>query len=78
MVKRLFWIGLGTMLGVLIAAKAQAYVRERTPDGARQFLLGSDQENVHIRTLQGLVRDFNTARLRREHELGERYVANRS
>ncbi len=37
--------------GVVAVSKAQAYVKANTPDKARQFLLGPDQENVGMRTL---------------------------
>lgn len=73
MFKRLFWFALGFSAGVITVAKAQSYVRANTPDTARQFLLGSDQNNVAIRTLEGLIADFNTARLAREQELEQRY-----
>ncbi|NMM99605.1 hypothetical protein G1C96_0183 [Bifidobacterium sp. DSM 109958] len=74
MLKRLFWLGVGMAAGVVIVAKAQSYVRAHTPDGARQFVLGADQDNVTVRTLAALWEDFNDARERRERELSERYV----
>ena len=58
MFKRLFWVGLGVVAGVVAVSKAQAYVKANTPDKARQFLLGPDQENVGMRTLEGLVNEF--------------------
>ncbi|KAA8817162.1 hypothetical protein BW13_06140 [Bifidobacterium sp. UTCIF-37] len=73
MFKRIFWVGLGFGLGVIAVSKAQAYVKANTPDAARQFLLGPDQDNVAVRTLAGLFDEFNTARKAREHELNERY-----
>lgn len=76
MFKRLFWIGIGAALGVLAVSKAQAYVRAKTPDGPRKFLLGSDQDNIHIRTLQGLISDFNEARRQREDELNREFANN--
>ena len=51
MFKRVFWVATGMVLGVLAVSKATAYVRANTPDKARQFLLGPDQENVGMRTL---------------------------
>lgn len=74
MFKRLFWIGLGIGIGVTAVVKAQAYVKANTPDAARQFLLGPDQENVAMRTLQGLWNDFNAARRAREDELNKQYA----
>ncbi len=46
MFKRIFWVGVGVAIGVVAVAKAQAYVKANTPDTARQFLLGSDQDHV--------------------------------
>lgn len=77
MFKRLFWIGLGVVAGVLAVSKAQAYVKANTPDKARQFLLGPDQENVAMRTLGGLVADFRQAQQEREAELNAKYTADR-
>ena len=74
MFKRLFWIGLGVGIGVAAVVKAQAYVKANTPDVARQFLLGPDQENVGMRTLQGLWSEFNTVRRAREDELNKQYA----
>lgn len=76
MLKRLFWVGLGVAAGVVMVSKAQAYVKANTPDKARQFLLGPDQDNVGIRTLEGLVNEFNTIRKSRESELNNRYLDN--
>ncbi|MBM6699263.1 hypothetical protein H7U32_02755 [Bifidobacterium pullorum subsp. saeculare] len=77
MLKRLFWVGVGVALGVLAVTKAQAYVKANTPDKARQFLLGPDQDHVAVRTLSGLIAEFNETRRAREDELNRRY-ANRA
>ncbi|MCH4208610.1 hypothetical protein [Bifidobacterium sp.] len=74
MFKRIVWIGVGAVIGVIAVSKAQAYIKAKTPDNARQFLLGPDQERVGIRTLEGLVHDFNVARQAREDELNRRYA----
>lgn len=74
MFKRLFWIAVGVTIGVLAVAKAQAYVKAHVPDKTRQFLLGPDQENVTMRTLEGLIREFNETRLAREAELNRKYA----
>jgi hypothetical protein len=73
MFKRVFWVGVGVVVGVVVASKAQAYVKANTPDAARQFLLGPDQEHVATRTLDGLVNEFNTARRQRESQLNQQY-----
>ena len=59
MFKRLFWVFIGVGIGVVAVTKAQAYVKANTPDTARQFLLGPDQDHVTMRTLEGLVNEFN-------------------
>ena len=62
MFKRIFWVGVGVAIGVMAVTKAQAYVKANTPDAARQFLLGPDQDNVPMKTLEGLVNEFNATR----------------
>ena len=74
MFKRLFWIGVGVTIGVTAVMKAQAYVKANTPDAARQFLLGPDQEHVGMRTLKGLWHELNAVRQAREAELNKRYA----
>lgn len=75
MFKRLFWISIGVGIGVVAVTKAQAYVKASTPDTARQFLLGPDQDHVTMRTLEGLVNEFNATRRAREAELNSKYAA---
>lgn len=72
--KRLLWIALGMIAGVVAVSKATAYVKANTPDKARQFLLGPDQEHIGMRTLQGLVAEFTDVRRAREAELNSRYM----
>ena len=72
--KRLLWIALGMIAGVVAVSKANAYVKANTPDKARQFLLGPDQEYVGVRTLQGLITEFTDVRRAREAELNSRYM----
>ncbi|NMM98194.1 hypothetical protein [Bifidobacterium olomucense] len=74
MFKRIFWVGLGMAVGIVAVTKAQAYVKANTPDKARQFLLGPDQEHVAVRTLEGLINEFNTIRRAREDELNRQYI----
>ena len=73
MFKRLFWIGIGITLGIVVAAKARAYVATHTNDSARQFVIGPDQPHVTQRTLFSLVDDFKSARVRKEAELNNRF-----
>ena len=72
MFKRLFWVSIGVGIGVVAVTKAQAYVKANTP---RQFLLGPDQDHVTMRTLEGLVNEFNATRRAREAELNSKYAA---
>lgn len=74
MFKRLFWFALGFAAGVIAVSKANAYVRSRTPDAMRQFVLGPDQDHVTMRTLEGLVTEFNATRRAREAELNKTYA----
>ena len=74
MFKRIFWVGVGVAIGVMAVTKAQAYVKANTPDAARQFLLGPDQDNVPMKTLEGLVNEFNATRRAREAELNRQYI----
>ncbi|MBT1161324.1 MULTISPECIES: hypothetical protein [Bifidobacterium] len=74
MFKRLFWIGLGFAAGVIAVSKANAYVKANTPDVMRQFVLGPDQDHVTMRTLEGLVNEFNATRRAREAELTKTYT----
>ena len=73
MFKRLFWISIGVGIGAVAVTKAQAYVKANTPDAARQFLLGPDQD--HVRTLEGLFNEFDKARRAREAELNTKYAS---
>ena len=74
MFKRIFWVGVGVAIGIVAVTKAQAYVKANTPDAARQFLLGPDQDNVPMKTLEGLVNEVNATRRAREAELNRQYI----
>ncbi|RBQ00119.1 hypothetical protein [Bifidobacterium xylocopae] len=74
MFKRVIWIGGGVVIGVVIAAKAEAYVRANTPKSAREFVLGTDQDHVAERTLSSLWGQFRTIMDSREEELNRRYI----
>ncbi|MBB2954914.1 hypothetical protein FHX77_000294 [Bifidobacterium commune] len=74
MFKRLFWVSVGAVLGVIAVSKAEAYVRANTPDKARQFLLGPDQDHVMQRSLRGLFEEFNATRIAREEQLNAQYA----
>ena len=74
MFKRLFWVDLGVVGVIKKNSKVQAYVTSKTPDNARQLLLGPDQGNGRMRTLEGLVNEFTQVRRTREAELNNRYI----
>lgn len=74
MFKRLFWISIGVGIGAVAVTKAQAYVKANTPDAARQFLFGPDQDHVAVRTLEALFNEFDEARRAREAELNTKYA----
>ncbi len=54
MFKRLFWIGVGVTVGALAVIKAQAYVKANTPDAARAFVFGPDQDHVVMKVREAL------------------------
>ena len=74
MFKRLFWMSVGFCCGVYTVMKAQAYVKANTPAPARQALFGPDIDNVGLRTLQGMLQEFNETRESREAELNKQYA----
>ena len=74
MIKRLFWFLVGFGAGLVVASKAQAYVRAHTPRMAREFVLGPDQDNVAMRTLGSLIADFRKYSNEKEAEMNEKYA----
>ncbi|RSX53874.1 hypothetical protein D2E25_0180 [Bifidobacterium goeldii] len=74
MFKRMFWIGMGVAIGAVAVVKAQAYVKANTPETARRFMFGPDQDHVGMRTLEGLINEFNATRRAREAELNQHYI----
>ncbi|PLS30262.1 hypothetical protein Uis1B_1932 [Bifidobacterium margollesii] len=76
MFKRLLWISVGVGLGVMAVTKAQAYVKAHTPEPARQFVFGPDQEQppITLQTVQALFDDFQRHQKSREAELNDRYI----
>ncbi|WP_250310093.1 hypothetical protein [Gardnerella sp. Marseille-Q2328] len=74
MFKRLFWMCVGIVVGVLAVTKARAYVKAKVPSSARKFLFDQDPENITVRTVIGLFKDFNTSRKAHENELNARYA----
>ena len=72
--KRLFWFGVGFAAGVIAVSKANAYVKANTPDAMRQFVLGHYQDHETMRTLEGLINEFNATRRAREAELNTTYA----
>ncbi len=77
MFKRLFWMCVGIVIGVLAVTKARAYVKAKMPDTARKFVFGVEPENITLSTLIGLFKDFNNSRKEHEAELNSRYARRR-
>ena len=74
MFKRIFWVGVGVAIGIVAVTKAQAYVKANTPDAARQFLLGPDQDNVPMKTLEGLLKESYVTRRALEAVVKRQYI----
>ncbi|NEG96174.1 hypothetical protein GFD17_05265 [Bifidobacterium sp. SMB2] len=77
MFKRLFWISVGVITGIMAVTKAQAYVKAHTPEPARTFVFGPDEEKppVTLQTVQALFADFERHRHAREEELNRQFIA---
>jgi exonuclease VII large subunit len=74
--RKIFWMGLGAGLALWAVSRAKAYVRANTPKKAREFVLGSDEENDQTaqKTLHGLADELRTRQQEREAELTERFI----
>ena len=77
MFKRLFWMCVGIVIGVLAVTKARAYVKAKMPDTARKFVFSKEPENITLTTVLGLLKDFNASRKKHEAELNSRYAHRR-
>ena len=75
MFKRLFWICIGFVMGVMSVTKARAYVREKFPQNARNFFFDKDPKNLTLNTILSLCRDFNSSRKAHESQLNSKYAA---
>ncbi len=74
MFKRLFWMFVGIVIGVLTVTKARAYVKAKMPSSASRFIFDEEPKNITLRTVMGLFKDFNTSRKEHEAELNSRYA----
>ncbi|WP_427877399.1 hypothetical protein [Gardnerella sp. 2492-Sm] len=74
MLKRLFWLFVGMIIGVLVVTKARAYVKGKLPESARNFFFDKEPENLTLSTILGLCKDFNTSRKAHETELNNKYA----
>ncbi|EIK82424.1 hypothetical protein HXT54_01560 [Gardnerella sp. KA00603] len=77
MFKRLFWMCVGIVIGVLAVTKARAYLKAKMPDSARKFVFSKEPENITLSTILGLFKDFNESRKKHEDELNSRYAHSR-
>lgn len=76
MFKRLFWVSIGVVIGVIGVTKAQAYMRAHTPEPARTFVFGDQQPldaAFTVETAKQLFEDFKQHRRTREQELAAQY-----
>ena len=75
MFKRIFWVGVGRGHRNRCRHQGTGLCQgQYACDAARQFLLGPDQDNVPMKTLEGLVNEFNATRRAREAELNRQYI----
>lgn len=78
MFKRLFWMFIGIVIGVLTVTKARAYVKAKMPSSASRFIFDEEPKNITLRTVMGLFKDFNESRKKHEAELNSRYANRRN
>lgn len=78
MLKRLFWMFVGIVIGVLAVTKARAYIKAKMPDAARRFIFDKEPKNITLNTIIGLFKDFNSSRKEHEAELNSRYSNRRN
>lgn len=74
MLKRLFWLCVGIAVGVIAVTKARAYVKSRIPDKLQSVLFEQEPENLTLRTVLQLCKDFHTSRKMHEAQLNEKYA----
>ena len=74
MFKRLFWIGVGVTVGALAVIKAQAYVKATPLTPHERSCSARIRTMWGMRTLEGLVNEFNATRRAREAELNQHYI----
>lgn len=69
--KRLFWIAVGTVVGIVVAAKARSYVKAHSPAPVRRAAAGS---HGAVEAVRNLYDDFQQARHTREEELNRQFA----
>lgn len=74
--RKLFWMGVGAGCALWAVSRAKAYVRANTPKKAREFVLGTDEENDDMarKTIYTLADQIRTRQQEREQELTERFI----
>ncbi|EPI59290.1 hypothetical protein ACMZ75_00110 [Gardnerella piotii] len=75
MFKRLFWICIGFVMGVMSVTKARAYVKEKLPQNARNFFFDKDPKNLTLSTILSLYNDFNSSRKAHESQINSKYAS---
>ncbi|KXI15603.1 hypothetical protein HMPREF3230_01337 [Gardnerella vaginalis] len=74
MFKRLFWISIGFIAGVLTVSKFRAYLKTRLSSTGSKILDDENPDNITLQTLLILFKDFNSSRKKREEELNSKYA----
>ncbi len=75
MFKRLFWICIGFVMGVMSVTKARAYVKEKFPQNASNFFFDKDPKNLTLSTILSLYNDFNSSRKAHESQINSKYAS---
>lgn len=73
MFKRLFWLLLGFVAGVIVVTKARAYVKAKMPDSVNHLLFSDESENLTVATMVNLYKEFTASRKAHEAQMNARY-----
>lgn len=77
LMRKLVWMAAGAGIALWAVSRAKAYVRANTPKKAREFVLGSDEENDRVggKALRDLADEVRARQQRREEELTQRFIS---
>lgn len=74
MFKRLFWLCVGIVIGVMSVTKARAYIKGKFPESVGDFFFDKDPKNLTLTTILSLFKDFNSSRKTHESQLNSKYA----